>query len=320
MSARIKIATTPEEIDAVFQVRHRVYVEEEGYMAPHPDGRIYDRFDALPTTANIIAIVGDRVVGTMRFMEDSRVGTSADAFFDFAAALAARGLGAEARVGAGSQLAVEREYRKQPGLSFSLMAMGYYWAISRGLTHIKGAANPDALSIFRGTGFEPIGPELFDEAHKLRFVPLVLDLAMLNDRFLDFISRQDIQHYLHGFERQFNGSGEVVVVAGDVASDAFVIVHGEAVVVDPEGREIARLGAGDVFGELALMAGSRRTATVIAGTDLDLMVLSRASFEHQISTNPAVAMKLLRLVASRVAPPAGGAREPARRGDAHAAA
>lgn len=304
MTARIKIATTPEEIDAVFQLRHRVYVEEEGYMSPRPDGRIYDRFDALPTTANVIAMVGGRVVGTMRVTEDSRVGTSADTFFDFAPYLAARGLGAEHRVGAASQLAVEREYRKKPGLSFSLMAMGYYWAISRGLTHLKGAVNPDALPVLRGTGCEPIAPEFFHDGHGLRFVPILLDLSMLHDKFLDFISRQDIQHYLHGFERQFHGAEEVVVTAGDGAREAFVIVHGEAVVVGPDGRQVARLGPGDVFGELALVAGTRRTATVIAATDLDLMVLSRESFEHQISTNPAVAVKLLRLVASRVAAPA----------------
>src|SRR5690606_29615624 len=102
---------------------------------------------------------------------------------------------------------------------------------------------------------------------------------------------------------QFHGAGEVVVTAGDVAREAFVVVHGQAVVVGPDGRELARLGPGEVFGELALVAGTRRTATVVAGTDLDLMVLSRESFEQQISTNPAVAVKLLRLVASRVAAP-----------------
>lgn len=302
MSARIKVATTPEEIDAVFQVRHRVYVEEEGYMSPRPDGRIYDRFDAFPTVANIIAVVGDRVVGTIRFMEESPAGTSPDTYFDFSPYLPTG-----QKVGASAQLAVEREYRRRPGLTFSLMGMGYYWALSRGITLLKGAANPDVFPMFKDTGWEPIAPEFYHEGFKLRVVPLLLDMTKLNDRFLDFISRQEIAHYLKSFERQFQPEGEVVVKAGDLAGEAFVIVNGHAAVFSADGsREVAALGPGDVFGEVALAIGSRRIATVVARSDLDLMVLSREAFEQQISTDPAVAVKLLRLVATRLAQTAGG--------------
>ncbi len=298
MTARIKIATTPEEIDAVFKIRHRVYAEEEGHMARRDDGRIYDRFDALPTAVNIIAVVDGQVVGTVRFMEGSLAGTSADTFFNFAPHLDGDH---GRRIGASSQLAVAREYRKS-GLSFSLLAMGCYWALGRGVTTLKSAANPDVLPMLLRMGWEPVAPEFFHEGYGLRCVPMVLELAKLNDKFLEFISRQEIPHFLKSFERQFHVEGETVVRAGEEATDAFVVVHGEAIVHGRDGRELARLGPGDVVGEIALVTGSRRTATVTAGTELDLMVLSRDAFDAQISADPTVAMRLLRLVASRLAP------------------
>jgi CRP-like cAMP-binding protein len=180
------------------------------------------------------------------------------------------------------------------------MAMGYYWALSRGLTHLKAAANPDVMPMLRGTGWEAIGPEFYHAQYDLRSVPLVLELAKLNKRFLGFIERQDVSHYLNSFEREFHSEGSSVVRAGDAAADAFVVVRGEAVVLGSDGRALARLGPGEVFGELALVTGAQRSATVIAGTDLDLMVLGREAFDAQLARDPAVAMKLLRLVAQRL--------------------
>src|SRR5262249_7293735 len=48
MTLRVRVAQTTAELDAVFRLRHQVFVEEEGYMPPRPDRRIADRFDAYP--------------------------------------------------------------------------------------------------------------------------------------------------------------------------------------------------------------------------------------------------------------------------------
>ena len=60
VTVRIRLARTTDELDQVFALRHRVMVDEEGYMPAQPDGRLADRFDAYPTTANVIALVDGR--------------------------------------------------------------------------------------------------------------------------------------------------------------------------------------------------------------------------------------------------------------------
>src|SRR5260370_7246565 len=83
MTIRVKLAQTTNELDQLFRVRHRVFVEEDGYMPERPGRRIYDHFDAFPTTANVIAIADGRVVGGVRFTEPSSAASPPDAPFDF---------------------------------------------------------------------------------------------------------------------------------------------------------------------------------------------------------------------------------------------
>ncbi len=66
MSTRIKIAGNALELDGLFRSRHRALVEELGSHFPRADQRLLDRFDAFPTTRNVIACVGEDVVGGVR--------------------------------------------------------------------------------------------------------------------------------------------------------------------------------------------------------------------------------------------------------------
>ena len=138
MTVRIRLARTTDELDQVFALRHRVMVDEEGYMPAQPDGRLFDRFDAYPTTGNVIALVGGRIVGAVRLIERTPAGASADEFFDFRPFLPPA-----ARDVTGGMLVLERAHRDTPRLVFAMMGMGYYWAIGRGATHIIAPANPE---------------------------------------------------------------------------------------------------------------------------------------------------------------------------------
>ncbi|MEM6928944.1 MAG: hypothetical protein AAF602_18540, partial [Myxococcota bacterium] len=69
MGIRVKLATTPDDLKALMEVRHRVFVDEDGYLPPQ-GGKIVDFFDVLPTTSNVIALVNDEVVGGCRLTVD----------------------------------------------------------------------------------------------------------------------------------------------------------------------------------------------------------------------------------------------------------
>lgn len=59
------------------------------------------------------------------------------------------------------------------------------------------------------------------------------------------------------------------------------------------GRKVATLGPGDFFGELAVLAGVPRTATVIAETDMVVEAMNRAEFSSLLDESPAMAKKIL---------------------------
>ncbi len=67
-----------------------------------------------------------------------------------------------------------------------------------------------------------------------------------------------------------------------------------------EGNVIATIGAGDHFGELALLDGGPRTATVTATTDLDLLVLGQRQFLGLLEELPALSRKMLATLAGQV--------------------
>jgi N-acyl-L-homoserine lactone synthetase len=300
MVTRIKIATTAAELDAVFRLRHKVFVEEERYMQERPDRRIIDRFDAFPTTTNVIAVVDGRVVGSMRITEESDAGTSADTFFDFDRYVPSD----TGRVGSASQTCIERAYRKTHGLTFALMGMAYHYAIMRGLTMLKTVINPLIEPLVRKTGWVAVAPKFFHEQYCLHCLPMILDLRKLNDTFLSFIKQQQIEHFLQSFDRQFHRAGDTIIRAGDQGDEAFIVVDGTVSVRrgDPDGVAsviVQELGPGELFGEIALLTMGRRTADVIAQSDVTLMVLEQRVFEDQVARNPAGALRLLRLVGSR---------------------
>ena len=296
MNLRLGLARTPLELDATFRVRHKVYVEEEGLLQPTPSGRIVDRFDAFPGVANVIATVAGEVVGAMRFMEYTEAGASSEDHFDFSA------FTREAeRPGASSQLVVRRDYRKLAGLTFSMVAMGYMWCIRRGLTHLTGVANPTAVPLFKKAGWEVFGEEFYGEKLKVPIQPMTLDLSNLNRPLQEFISKQQIDHVFSDFDRAHYAAGDTLCRVGDPAEEVFVLVDGEVKVTDRRGEELARVGPGELVGEIALLTEEARTANLEAVTDCWLMVLSRAEFNRQLQERPEVALALLKHLAQRAA-------------------
>jgi N-acyl-L-homoserine lactone synthetase len=298
MTVRIRLAQTTDELDQVFALRHRVMVDDERYFPQQPGARLADRFDAYPTTANVIAIAveEDRIIGGIRFVERTPAGTSADAYFDFRPFLPAA-----AREVAAGMIVVERAYRGTPRLVFAMFGMGYHWAIHRGATHVVAPANPRRRPGMLRSGYRMVAPQFQHEHSGLPVVPMVLDLKDLEDRALAFLRRQRIQHWLQSFERQFHSAGDVVLRRGEPGDAVYVVVDGHASVLTETGEVRAELGAGDLFGELALVTGLPRTADVVARTDLDLMVLDRASFHMQLRANPRASERMLELLARRMA-------------------
>lgn len=94
-------------------------------------------------------------------------------------------------------------------------------------------------------------------------------------------------------------AGKALVTEGDAGREFFVVVEGKASVTR-HGREIAVLGPGSYFGELSLLDGQKRDATVTAVTPADLLVVGVREFSTLLEDVPQITRKLLAGMARRL--------------------
>ena len=180
MSARldkvtVRLAQSAEDLDATFKARYRVFVENEGYMAPNTEARLYDRFDAFPTTAQVVALAAGRAVGGLRLTAPSPAGTSPQDAFDFTPWLPPGNV----RYGTASWLYVDENYRDASGVCQALWTVGYAWALERNWSHLFCVANPSIMPTLQRNGFRALGETRYDNDKQLPFVPIELDLRQL---------------------------------------------------------------------------------------------------------------------------------------------
>jgi len=97
--------------------------------------------------------------------------------------------------------------------------------------------------------------------------------------------------------------GEVIFDEGDPADRLYVIRSGEVELVRENAagkRAVARLGAGDFFGELGVVLGAPRTARAVAVSQTRLIALDRNTLEGMIVDQPEIAIRMIRVLVSRL--------------------
>lgn len=93
--------------------------------------------------------------------------------------------------------------------------------------------------------------------------------------------------------------GQVLCREGAPGDSFYLIIAGEAQVLKGE-RVMTTLGPGEVFGEMALLTGEPRSATIVALTSMELYQLRRAHFNNALTRSPHLATALSRALARRL--------------------
>lgn len=93
--------------------------------------------------------------------------------------------------------------------------------------------------------------------------------------------------------------GAVLTEKGKPGREFFLVLSGRAL-CHVGRKEVAKFTTGSYFGELALLHGGYRTATVTADTDMELLVLDAREFRSMLMTTPSIGVKMLARLAERL--------------------
>lgn len=94
-------------------------------------------------------------------------------------------------------------------------------------------------------------------------------------------------------------AGKRLATAGETGHELFIIVRGQARVSVPRGRT-GRLGPGEFFGEMSLVDGGPRSASVEAETPMQLLVVGRREFWALLDEAPSLSAKIMCTLATRL--------------------
>ena len=112
-------------------------------------------------------------------------------------------------------------------------------------------------------------------------------------------SQRDLQTIARVVKDIDHDEGTVIAREGEPGIGLFVIADGTAEVTIG-GAKKASLGPGDFFGEIALLDGGPRTATVTATSDVKLLGLTEWVFRGLMEEHPTIAVKTLQAMAGRL--------------------
>ncbi len=113
------------------------------------------------------------------------------------------------------------------------------------------------------------------------------------------LSRGELRRLLAMTEEYEYPEGAVMTAEGDPGEAFFVVLEGQAAVIR-RGKAVAQLWPGDFFGEISLLDGGPRTATVKAVTPVRSLLLLGKEFRALVATDGGLATKLLQETGSRL--------------------
>jgi CRP/FNR family transcriptional regulator, cyclic AMP receptor protein len=114
-------------------------------------------------------------------------------------------------------------------------------------------------------------------------------LGQLNDADVNWLAK-------HGARRLLS-DGEIIVHEGRAADALFITLSGQFGVSLPDGQEVARLGTGEVIGEIAFVDSAPPSATVTAAGSAAVLALSKTLLQQHLTSDAAFAARFYRALA-----------------------
>jgi CRP/FNR family transcriptional regulator, cyclic AMP receptor protein len=115
------------------------------------------------------------------------------------------------------------------------------------------------------------------------------------------LSRKGLEDVAHLADELDLPAGKVMAKEGDRGREFFVLLDGEADVKKGD-QSVNKMGAGDFFGEIALVTHMPRTASVTAIGDVRVLVITERDFNALLKRSPEISRGIAEALAERIAP------------------
>jgi len=155
-------------------------------------------------------------------------------------------------------------------------------------------------------GFSPasISQEtILRRGEKIHFEELSLEIFIQEVELFHSLSESERLSLIGNSKVKYFKAEDVIVQQEEKGDSLFIILAGQVfVTIGETGKkvlEVARLGAGQYFGEMSLLAGDPRTANVISATDCQVLEISKATLQPLLNNRPALIEELAKIVAQR---------------------
>jgi CRP-like cAMP-binding protein len=302
MPIRLKIANSASDKAAVYRLRHRIFVEEEQRFI-HSGNHIIDQYDSFTETTNILALLEDRPIGSIRVIMENAVGSPTDAFFDFSEFR----LQLDGHCAYIGWLCCEKKFRSHPGLIIGLIKMCFREMRKKGARHVLATLHPPVLPMLkRIVGAAPVGPEFHSVELNVAMLPIHVDLEHLPSGGRETFADPSQQILEDSSERRIYRRNEILIRRDSIGEEAFLIMRGSVrAIADGNARrrwaDSPIFGPGQIIGELSLLDGGPRTATLAAfSNEVDVMVWTREELLQQLRSSQDKALQVLELLGARL--------------------
>lgn len=314
MAIRIKVARSAKELRDVYRLRRSIYHDEEGFFQGQDSEYITDIYDSVPNCVNIIAYIDDGTpVGTIRTVVESEIGTPSDDSYDFGAYRArlkkeaAESNGVEPRFLSAGMLAIAAKWRNRRDVFRSLIRMAADVAKSQGVTHVIATVNIDTIGIYKRLGWEVLSEPIMSEEIGCEIIALGTSVEVMYQWVFDtlFEQRTLLEHFSGCFQWYLLDKGAVIFEQDGIGEEAYLITRGEVEIAcrykeNEKSLSLARLTVGDMFGELSLIDDAPRSASAIARSNVELLVIQRDAFWEKTQENPTYLRDLMNVLSTRL--------------------
>lgn len=307
MSILVKKAVGSEEINDVLTLRYNTLISEG--KTPHPvyqkTKMISDPHDVYSSTKHIIAYDNGRPCATVRLLEVNNNFTF-NSQYDFSQAFK----NTDGKIFF-LDLICFHELKFKPQMLFKeILSFCTLYLHGCEANHLFLISPKSFYEYQKIEGLSSVGDEFFDknenEKKREAFIPCGVDINQYYEFWSKSIKDQEILRFQESFYKSIFFPGEILILQGERGGSAYLIEEGELeVLIDASEsqdgiKNIGKISKGSLVGEMAMVTGEKRTASVMATVPTFCLAFDRTPFMKILEESPQRVIDIFRLFSKRI--------------------